>query len=221
MEREEKLYTTSADYVYDELLHRILTRQIRPGERLAEVDVAVSMGVSRTPVREALRRLASQGLLEIAPNIGARLVSPTRKDVEDAFMVRSTLESMAVKLAIENINATDLDELEGAIKREERALQKGDLEEYLEVNEDFHRIIAQLSGNRVLEDFIKNCIARISIYTVFCKSSIDEVARISLAEHKKIFDSIKEKDTVRAERAMKEHIINTLNSLLSCVEKTI
>ncbi|NLG94807.1 MAG: GntR family transcriptional regulator [Acetomicrobium flavidum] len=214
MLREEKLYTTSADYVYDELLHKILMRQIKPGEHLAEVNIAVSLGVSRTPVREALRRLASQGLLEVIPNVGAKVVSPTQKDLEDTFMVRNALETMAVRLAVKNINPTYLAEMEEAIKQEEQALRSGDFEEYLGVNEEFHRIIAQLSGNNVLEDFIKNCIARISIYTVFTEPPVEEIIRTSLAEHKEILNAIKERDVDRAEKTMEEHIINTLNSLL-------
>ena len=76
--REPRLYTTSADYAYQELRHRIITKQLKPGQRLPEVNIAVQMGVSRTPVREALRRLASEGLVIIIPNSGARLAAPQR-----------------------------------------------------------------------------------------------------------------------------------------------
>jgi DNA-binding GntR family transcriptional regulator len=79
--REARLYTTSADYAYQELRHKIITKQLKPGQRLPEVNIAVQMGVSRTPVREALRRLASEGLVIIIPNSGARLAAPTAREI--------------------------------------------------------------------------------------------------------------------------------------------
>ncbi|MBC7323406.1 MAG: GntR family transcriptional regulator [Acetomicrobium sp.] len=221
MLREEKLYTTSSDYVYDELLHKILMRQLKPGERLAEVNLAVTLGVSRTPVREALRRLASQGLLEIIPNVGARLVSPSQKDVEDTFKVRSVLETTAIRFALQNMDETNLEELEEVIAQEEKAIRRGEFEEYLAVNEDFHRIIAHLSGNEVLESFIKNCIARISIYTAIIDSPIHEILESSLSEHKKILEAIRERDVSKAEKNMEEHMINTSNFLFSYGKKMV
>ncbi len=132
MLREEKLYTTSSDYVYDELLHKILMRQMKPGERLAEVNLAVALGVSRTPVREALRRLASQGLLEIIPNVGARLVSPSQKDVEDTFKVRSVLETTAIRLALQNMDDTNLEELEEVLRKKKRRSGEASLKNILQ-----------------------------------------------------------------------------------------
>ena len=101
--RESQLYTTSADYVYRELRHRIITKQVKAGQRLPEVNIAVQMGVSRTPVREALRRLESEGLVDIVPNSGARLAAPSRREVENAYVVREQLECLAVRLAAQTV----------------------------------------------------------------------------------------------------------------------
>ena len=90
--REARLYTTSADYAYQELRHKIITKQLKPGQRLPEVNIAVQMGVSRTPVREALRRLASEGLVIIIPNSGARLAAPTAREIEDTFWYEISLK---------------------------------------------------------------------------------------------------------------------------------
>src|SRR5690554_5640369 len=140
--REARLYTTSADYAYQELRHKIITKQLKPGQRLPEVNIAVQMGVSRTPVREALRRLASEGLVIIIPNSGARLAAPTAREIEDTFLVRDQLETLAIRLAAERIGDRHLRRLEEAMIEEGRAIEEKDLEKYLEVNEAFHKAIA-------------------------------------------------------------------------------
>ena len=136
---EPRLYTTSADYVYQELRHRIITKQLKPGQRLPEVNIAVQMGVSRTPVREALRRLASEGLVLIIPNSGARLASPTRREMEDTYAVREQLECISVAIAATRISERNLRRLEDAILEEEKAFEEKNLELYLEVNENLDR----------------------------------------------------------------------------------
>src|SRR6056297_896888 len=116
--REPRLYTTSADYAYQEIRHKIITKQLKPGQRLPEVNIAVQMGVSRTPVREALRRLSSEGLVIIIPNSGARLAAPTSREIEDTFMVRDQLEVLAVRLAAGRITERHLRRLEEALIQE-------------------------------------------------------------------------------------------------------
>ncbi|HPK06778.1 MAG TPA: GntR family transcriptional regulator, partial [Aminivibrio sp.] len=164
--REPRLYTTSADYAYQELRHRIITKQLKPGQRLPEVNIAVQMGVSRTPVREALRRLASEGLVIIIPNSGARLAAPTVREIEDTFLVREQLECLAIRLAAERIGDRHLRRLEEALVEEARAIEERDLETYLEVNEAFHKAVADASGNRVLAEYVENILARTNAYVV-------------------------------------------------------
>ena len=88
MMQHPRLYSTSSDYVYFGLRDRIANRELKPKERLLEVKIASEMGVSRTPVREALRRLANEGLVKIVPNSGARVASPSPEEMESAYSVR-------------------------------------------------------------------------------------------------------------------------------------
>ena len=180
---EPRLYTTSADYVYQELRHQIITKQLKPGQRLPEVNIAVQMGVSRTPVREALRRLASEGLVLIIPNSGARLASPTRREMEDTYAVREQLECISVAIAATRISERNLRRLEDAILEEEKAFEEKNLELYLEINENFHRIIAEASGNRVLADFVENILARTNAYVVFYDPFYDIEDNPSIAQY--------------------------------------
>lgn len=210
---EPRLYTTSADYVYQEIRHRIITKQLKPGQRLPEVNIAVQMGVSRTPVREALRRLASEGLVLIIPNSGARLASPTRREMEDTYAVREQLECISVAIAATRISERNLRRLEDAILEEEKAFEEKNLELYLEVNENFHRIIADASGNRVLAEFVENILARTNAYVVFYDPFYDIVDNPSIDQHKAIAQALKERDREKAVDLMREHLKLSLYDL--------
>jgi DNA-binding GntR family transcriptional regulator len=210
---EPRLYTTSADYVYHELRHKIITKQLKPGQRLPEVNIAVQMGVSRTPVREALRRLASEGLVIIIPNSGARLASPTKREMDDTYIVREELECLATRLAAAKISERNLRRLEDAVIEEERAFEEKNLELYLEVNETFHKVIAEASGNRVLTEYIENILARTNAYVVFYDPFYDLEENPSIAQHKEIVRALKEKNAEKAETLMKEHLENSLRDL--------
>jgi len=204
--RERKLYTTSADYAYQELRQRIRKKDLKPGERLPEVRISVEIGVSRTPVREALRRLASEGLVLIIPNSGARLASPTQREMEDTFAVREQLESISVAIAATRISERNLRRLEDAILEEEKAFQEKNLELFLEINENFHRIIAESSGNRVLAEFVENILARTNAYVVFYEPFYDMEENPGIAQHRDIAKALREKDREKAVELMREHL---------------
>ena len=102
MIRHSSYYNTSSDFVYLELRAKIVRKQLKPGERLPEIRISNEMGVSRTPVREALRRLASEGLVRIIPNSGARVTAPSAAEVDGAYNVREHLEALSVSLACKN-----------------------------------------------------------------------------------------------------------------------
>lgn len=210
---EPRLYTTSADYVYQELRHSIITKQLKPGQRLPEVNIAVQMGVSRTPVREALRRLASEGLVLIIPNSGARLASPTRREMEDTYAVREQLECISVSIAATRISERNLRRLDDAILEEEKAFEEKNLELYLEVNENFHRIIAESSGNRVLAEYVENILARTNAYVVFYDPFYDIDYNPSIMQHKAIAQALKEKEKDKAVELMREHLKLSLYDL--------
>jgi DNA-binding GntR family transcriptional regulator len=212
--REPRLYTTSADYVYQEMRHQIITKQIKPGQRLPEVNIAVRMGVSRTPVREALRRLASEGLVLVIPNSGARVSSPSLREIEDAYVVREDLECLAVRLAASRITDRSLRHMEESIYEEERAFGERNLELYLEVNESFHRIIAEASCNRVLSEYVENVLARTNVYIVFYDPFYDIENNPSVGEHRGIVEALRIHDVDRAVELMRSHVRLSRNSLV-------
>ena len=211
--RESQLYTTSADYVYRELRHRIITKQVKAGQRLPEVNIAVQMGVSRTPVREALRRLESEGLVDIVPNSGARLAAPSRREVENAYVVREQHECLAVRLAAQTVAEKHFRRLDEIVEAEESAFRERNLELYLEINESFHRIIAESTGNRILATYVENILARTNVYIVFYDPFYEDECNPSIAEHKALLRALRDHDGDLAERLMREHLQTTMTGM--------
>ncbi|WP_024822959.1 GntR family transcriptional regulator [Aminobacterium mobile] len=217
--REARLYTTSADYAYQELRHKIITKQLKPGQRLPEVNIAVQMGVSRTPVREALRRLASEGLVVIIPNSGARLAAPTAREIEDTFLVREQLETLAIRLAAERIGDRHLRRLEEAMIEEGRAIEEKDLEKYLEVNEAFHKAIADASGNKVLAEYVENILARTNAYVVFYDPFYQLETVPSVDAHREILIALRHHDSERSVTLLKRHLQDAIEGLRQAREE--
>lgn len=210
---EPRLYTTSAEYVYSTLRREIITKQLTSGTRLPEVTIATRLRVSRTPVREALRRLASEGLVLIIPNSGARVASPGRKEMEDAYVVREELECLAVRLACSRVTEKHLRRLEECVADEERAFDDRNLESYLEVNESFHRVIAEASGNRVLREYVENILARTNVYIVFYDPFYIVETNPSVGEHRMIIEALRARDPKLAVERMRDHIRLSRGSL--------
>ena len=210
---ETQLYTTSAAYVYRELRHRIITKKIKAGQRLPEVNIAVQMGVSRTPVREALRRLESEGLVDIVPNSGARLASPSRREMESAYVVREQLECLAARLAAQAMSEKHFRRLEEIIGAEEEAFRDRNLELYLEINEAFHRTVAEATGNRILASYVENILARTNVYIVFYDPFYEDEANPSMAEHKDLLRAFRDRDGARAELLMRDHLRTTMTGM--------
>ena len=165
MMQRSKIFNTSSDFVYLDLRGRIVNRELKPAQRLLEVKIANDMGVSRTPVREALRRLAQEGLVRIVPNSGARVASPSQREVESAYSVREYLESLSVELACRNgIDSRSLERLEEALEAEEAAYRDRNIDAFLEANNSFHRLIAEAGKNPVLCEYIDNIMLRTYIF---------------------------------------------------------
>ena len=209
MIRHSSYYNTSSDFVYLELRAKIVRKQLKPGERLPEIRISNEMGVSRTPVREALRRLASEGLVRIIPNSGARVTAPSAAEVEGAYNVREHLEALSVSLACKNgIDRRSAERFEEVIKDEESAFTARDIEASLEANNNFHRFIADASKNIVLIEYVENIILRTNVYILFYDPFTEE-KNYSSEEHRKILSAIVSGDEALAGRLMKEHLCHS------------
>lgn len=200
------MYNTSSDSVYMELRGKILSRELKPAQRLLEVKIANEMGVSRTPVREALRRLASEGLVKIVPNSGARVASPTSHEMDNSYSVREYLENMSVELACRTgMDKRTLERLDGLVRDGDAAYDAGDVDAFLAANSDFHRIIAEAGKNYVLSEYVDNIIQRTNVYIYFY-SKFAESENKSSGEHRAILRAIAQRDRIGAQELMKQHL---------------
>ena len=200
------MYNTSSDSVYMELRGKILSRELKPAQRLLEVKIANEMGVSRTPVREALRRLANEGLVKIVPNSGARVASPSSHEMDNSYSVRGYLENMRVELACRTgMDKRTLERLDGLVRDGDAAYDAGDVDAFLAANNDFHRVIAEAGKNYVLSEYVDNIIQRTNVYIYFYSKFI-EAENKSSGEHRAILRAIAQRDRIGAQELMKQHL---------------
>lgn len=204
---------TAAGFVYDQLRRKIFEKTLVSGQRLPEVAIAKELQVSRTPVREALRRLENEGLVQIIPGWGACLASPTRQEIIDTYEVREELEVMAIRKAAKQITPLQICRLQEQIDAEHETFVKRNLESYLTVNDNFHIIIAESSGNNTLVGYIKNILSRTFVQMIFFESFFDFNTNPSLEEHIIILDALKRHDEEECIHLIREHLRLSMEGL--------
>lgn len=191
--------------LFSRLQTDILTGKIRSGEKLTEQRICEQYSVSRTPVREALRQLETDGLIESIPNRGAYVIGFSSQDIEDMYQLRKIYEIQAVHWAIERITDEELDQLEETFEFMEFYTMKGDKEKMLNINTHFHQLIYSASHNRMLQHLL----ASYQIYIKHIRTSSrndQEYLNLVLEEHRAIFEAIKARDSRAAALAMKIHM---------------
>ena len=200
------------DVVFNTLRQAILTGELKPGERLMEIHLANKLGVSRTPIREAIRKLELEGLVNIIPNKGAYVTGISDKDVHDIYMIRSMLEGLCVRWATEHITQEQLEELDEIILLSEYHMDKGHSDQLTELDGRFHQILYEASKSRILDhvlsDFHKyvQLARRTSVKT-------EERAIKSIGEHNEILNAIKAKDAEKAGDLATIHIMHVMENL--------
>lgn len=194
------------------LRQAIVTMQIAPGEMLSEQDLAQKFGVSRSPVREALIKLSEAGLVRVLPQRGTQVVKISRTAVEDARFIREAVECAVVRDAAVNATPVILAELNASLTRQRRAQRSASTEEFLALDEEFHRLLAETAGRpaawRMIED-IKPQMDRVR----FLDMTKAVPRHVVLAQHVLIVKAIKEKDPMAAHEAMHQHLCEILRTL--------
>ena len=191
--------------LYGQLQKDILTGKLKKGQKLTEQAICEEYNVSRTPVREALRQLENEGLVENVLNRGSFVVGISRQDFEDMFELRKIYEVQAVKWAIERITDEEMEELDETFEFMEFYTLRNDIDKMLTINEGFHQIIYNATHNRMLQKFL-------SSYQVYLKylrrdeEYPDDYLATVLEEHRQIFKAFIEKDVEAGVEAMEKHI---------------
>jgi DNA-binding GntR family transcriptional regulator len=194
------------------LRQAIVTMQISPGEMLSEQDLAQKFGVSRSPVREALIKLSEAGLVRVLPQRGTQVVKISRTAVEDARFIREAVECAVVREAALKATPVMLAELNASLTRQRRAQRSASTEEFLALDEEFHRLLAETAGRpaawRMIED-IKPQMDRVR----FLDMTKAVPRHVVLAQHVLIVNAIKGKDPMAAQEAMHQHLSEILRTL--------
>lgn len=203
--------------VYLKLEEEILGGVYERGTALTEMSVSERLGVSRTPVRAALHRLAEEGLVEISPNRGATVIGVTVDDLVDTYKIRVRLEGLSAAMAADRMSEDGKAELTESVELAEYYMSKGDTERLKELDSAFHNIIYAASGNRMLNKILSELHRNIRAYR---KLSLTVPGRLekSIGEHREILGAILGGDPERADVLMRVHIERAMDNMVKAME---
>ncbi len=200
-------YLPLRDVVFNTLRQAILKGELEPGERLMEIQLAERLGVSRTPIREAIRKLELEGLVLMIPRKGAEVARISEKSLKDVLEVRRSLEELAIELTCQRISEEGIKEIEEAQKAFADAIYKGDVMAIAEADEQFHELIYKATGNKRLVQILNNL--REQMYRYRLEYIKDGGKRqVLLVEHENILRCIRKHSIAEAKAAVREHIDN-------------
>ena len=206
------------DVVFNTLRQAILTGEIAPGERLMEVHLAEKLGVSRTPIREAIRKLELEGLVLMIPRRGAVVAEITEKSLRDVLEVRRSLDALSVELACDRITEAEKEELTKACDAFEKATATKNPKKIAQADVAFHDIIVRATGNMRLMQLINNLSEQMYRYR-FEYIKDESTHEQLIAEHRILLNCIENKDKATAAKTAKLHIDNQENSIIKQLQK--
>ncbi len=198
-------YKPLRDVVFENLREAIVEGKVKPGQRLMEVQLAEQLGVSRTPVREAIRKLELEGLVIMLPRKGAYVANMSLKDIIDVLEIRASVEGLAASLASERISPEDIKKLEAILKDFEQSAAGSDVETLLKKDVEFHECIFKATKNKKLHQLINSLWEQVYRFRVTYISDYDSTVNIA-RDHKLILEAIKKGDNEMAKKYATEHI---------------
>lgn len=202
--------------VIAEMRRRIITGEAASGALLSELALADEFGVSRTPVREALKQLQTEGLVEVRPRVGTFVAAPSRRDITELFQMKELLEGAAARLLAQRGRVPELDRLEENLREADAAVRGDDRSAYASLVEEFHDLLIVGADNTKLEAHYRTLMNQLA-YSRLVTTSLDQPGRPmqSEREHHVVLDLIIAKDGDSAERVMREHVRASRQALLA------
>ncbi len=194
------------DHVAENIRRAIEAGVLKPRDRLVEAEIAAQMGISRAPVREAIRLLEQEGFVTTTPRKGTFIVELERQDIEEIYSLRSALEGLAVKMALPHLDATEMDALESLVNDMREAAEARDMPRLVEADLAFHQRIVVLSGhNRLMQDWLRMSTQLRLFFAV--KDQLYENPRDIAETHQPLLDALRARDVDAAQRVITEHIV--------------
>lgn len=211
-------YKPLRDIVFEALREAVIAGQLRPGERLMEVQLAEELGVSRTPVREAIRKLELEGFVIMVPRKGAYVSDMSIKDVTDVFEIRRALEGLAAELAAERMTDEELEELERILVGTAETTARLDVLSTVDMDTGFHQVIYEASRNEKLSSMLYHLREQIQRFRTQSLSRPGRLKR-ALVDHRGIVDALRQRDTELARRLAEQHIEDAESELLAVFQE--
>lgn len=199
----------ASEKAYRKIRHRLLAGEFKPGSRLSEQELSDECNVSRTPVREALRRLASEYFVSIQPNRGAFVIDWSREDIVDMFEMRAMLEGFAARKAAERVSADQIVKLKANIAETDKIIEENGpnlMNEFLQLNRIFHDAVFDAAGSPRLTELISRFVEQAVVVRTASQYTIEDIRR-SNQYHSELTQAIAHHDGVLAETIMKSHIL--------------
>ncbi|MCG7206589.1 GntR family transcriptional regulator [Streptomyces arenae] len=204
--------------VIAEMRRRIIKGEIEPGAPLSELALADEFGVSRTPVREALKQLQTEGLVEIRPRVGTFVTTPSRREITELFEMKELLEGAAARLLAQRGRVAEIDALERNLREADEAVEADDRERYAALVLEFHDLLIAGSDNSKLEAHYRMLMNQLA-YSRLVNTSLSQPGRPTQSdrEHHTVLELILAKDGDSAERVMREHVRASRSALLAAL----
>ena len=211
-------YLPLRDVVFNTLREAILRGDLVPGERLMELQLAAKLGVSRTPIREAIRMLEQEGLAITIPRKGAIVAGMTEKDMQDVLEIREALEELSVQVACDKITDEEIAKLRKNMKNFEHSLKSGDLKKMAQADVEFHDVIYQATDNPKLISMLNNLREQMYRYRVEYLKNPQNHDQL-LKEHEAIYKGIVEKDKAAVTEMIRKHISNQVDVVKNIIRE--
>ncbi|MGE5614104.1 MAG: GntR family transcriptional regulator [Bacillota bacterium] len=210
-------YKPLREIIFDTIREAIIVGELKPGERLMEVQLAEKMGVSRTPVREAIRKLELEGLVEMLPRKGARVANLSEKEIMDVLEVRSTLDGLASSLSAMRITDDEIKELKQILAQFIACVEKNNLQGSIKKDVEFHDVIYRSSRNDKLIQISNNLREQVQRYRVIYMKDYSSSKEL-IKEHTEICDAISRRDPEAAMKCAQVHIKKQEESIIRSIK---
>lgn len=206
-------YKPLREVVFDALRSAITSGLLQPGERLMENQLAEQLRVSRTPVREAIRKLEQEGFVVMAPRRGTYVADLSIRDINEAFEIRTALEVLAAGLAAERIREEDLEELERLLVLIGELIEQADTAKIVEADCRFHDILYGATNNKTLASIISNLREKFTVFRTISYGYPGRAKR-SLEEHRRLVEALAQRNSTLAQQLARKHMENAEQTLL-------
>jgi DNA-binding GntR family transcriptional regulator len=204
MKKSIEKHLTLREKILETIRDAIMSGGLKPGEKVAEPELAERFGISRTPIREAFRQLESEGYLTVIPRKGAVVTAFSPRDVEEFYAIKSILEGYAARCACEKLSDKDLEKLDAINAKLRQMADEGDVRHFFKIHNDFHDLFIRASDNDKLQELISNLLNKFQRLRV-ASLSLPGRMHISVQEHEKIIDAFRKRNADLAERLVRKN----------------